>query len=216
MATIGNSTNLSDALDSIYDTREIKRGEIYYLDLDGINYSSRFVQQKTRPALIIQNDIGNQRSGTVIVALLTTSVKKPYPFQYQFVLNGRDSVIMCEQIMTVDRDHLLEKTGELTYQQMRELELKLMYSLQLNRLTLENIIDFDVISVITKKTKRGTETYFEIQINFEGFVHQTINITLENLQKFNSAITNDIDFDELKKMLDNCKGLHWLVKNNEI
>lgn len=199
-----------------YDEREIKRGEIYFIDLDNIGYISKHILAKTRPALVIQNDVGNARGQTVIVALLTTTNKKPYPFQYHITLNGRESVILFEQIMSVEKGRILDKVGELTYQQMKEAEEKLMYSLQLNRFSLENVQDIEINSIITKKTKLEETIYFEIEIMFMYNQAKTINIRLENLKKFNKNITKDIDFIELKNMLDCCKGLNWLVNNNEI
>lgn len=134
-----------------YDDREIKRGEIYFINLEDIGYVSKHILSKTRPALVIQNDVGNARGQTIIVALLTTTYKKPYPFQYHINLNNRESVILFEQIMSIDKARLMDKIGELTYQQMKEAEEKLMFSLQLNKFSLENIQDIEINSVITKK-----------------------------------------------------------------
>ena len=91
-----------------------------------------------------------------------------------------------------------------------------MFSLQLNRFSLENVQDIEINSIITKKTKLEETIYFEIEIKFAYNQTKIINIKLENLKKFNKNITKDIDFIELKNMLDCCKGLNWLVNNNEI
>lgn len=216
MSTIGQMTKLSELIPTEYDLREFKRGEIYYVDLEDIGYASKNVMAKTRPALIIQNNIGNAHSQTVIIALLTTSYKKDYPFQYQFKLNNRDSIIMFNQVMTVDKYRLLEKCGELTDSQMKSAEEKLMYSLQLNRLSFENLIDFNVVSVVNKKTKSQETTYFEVELLFEHNLSQLSQITLENLQKFNATITKSTSFDDLKQLLDCCEGLHWLARYNGI
>ena len=217
MSTIGNSTNISEALvEEEYDNREFKRGEIYFVNLEDMGYGSRYIQMKTRPALIIQNDVGNSHSQTMIIALLTTSDKKPYPFQYHFPLNGRISVIMFEQIMTVDKFRMLNRCGALNHEQMKDAEEKLMYSLQLNRMSLENIIDFDIMSVNSKTTNFGNVTYFEIVIHFLNNQDRIINISLDKLQEYNKVVTKSIKFIKLKKLLDCCKGLNWLVNNNEI
>lgn len=218
MATIGQTAkNIADlANDNYYDDRVFKRGDIYYLDLEDIGYGSKYVQTKTRPALIIQNDVGNLHSGTLIVALLTTSFKKPYPFQYCFSLNGRDSVIMFEQVMTVDKFRMLEKCGELSFQQMKDAEEKLMYSLQLNRMSLENIVDFDVISVVSEKNRNDEIIYFKFEVKFENNLKSIINIELNKLREFDPTIGRDTDFDELKEIFDCCRGLHWLARNNHI
>jgi mRNA interferase MazF len=217
MARIAESTNIADALDTTaYDDRIIKRGEIYYVDLEDTAYGTRYLQTKTRPALIIQNDIGNDRSATVIVALITSKFKKPYPFQYRFTLDGRESVLLGEQLMTLDKFRVLEKFGELSYQQMQEAEKAIMYSLQLNRLSLENVQDINVTSMITEKTRTQTTIYFTIIINFTNNQYKEIKVSLNKLQTYDSTITQNIDFDELKKKLDCCRGLNWLTNNNEI
>ena len=202
MAYLGNSTNLSDALDNhAYETREIKRGEIYYVDLEDIDYTSSHAQGKSRPGLVIQNDIGNVHGDTVIIALLT---------------NGRESTIMFEQIMTVDQFRLQNKCGELTYKQMQEADKALMYSLQLNKMSIDNIVDFNILSIVTRKTVSHQETYFEIEIEYEYNQKQAIHISLDKLQKFDSKINKDMEFSEIKKKLNNIQGLHWLVANNQI
>ena len=217
MAYLGNSTNLSDALDNhAYETRELKRGEIYYVDLKDVDYVSSHTQGKSRPGLIIQNDIGNIHGDTVIIALLTTKRKKDYPFQYTFILNGRESTIMFEQIMTVDQFRLQNKCGELTYKQMQEADKALMYSLQLNKMSIDNIVDFNILSIVTRKTVSHQETYFEIEIEYEYNQKQAIHISLDKLQKFDSKINKDMEFSEIKKKLNNIQGLHWLVANNQI
>lgn len=199
-----------------YDAREIKRGEVYYINLEDIGYNTKHIISKSRPAVIIQNDIGNQRGNTLIVAFLTTTFKRDYPFQYKLQLNGKDSIIMFEQIMTIDRERVESKMGELTHSQMLEADKRLMYSLQLDRLLIENILDFDVISVINKKTKTKEECYFEILILFEYNQSKVINVSLTKLKEYDSIINKDIGLDQLKQLLDCCKGLHWLFKNNEV
>lgn len=216
MGTLGYTSNLSDAIDHTYDTREIKRGEIYYVDLEDINYTSSHVAGKSRPCLIISNNIGNMRSDVVTVALITTAEKRDYKFQYKFVLNARPSTIMFEQLLSVDQFRIKDKIGELTYEQMKYAETALMFQLQLNKLSLENIVNFDIVSLTTRRTRTEEQTYFEAQIEYEGNRFQTINISLDKLQKFDSKINKDMEFTEIKKKLDCCSGLHWLVTNNEI
>ena len=216
MAKIGEVTSLGNLVNTDYDDREIKRCEVYYVDLEDIGYTTKHIQSKTRPALIIQNDIGNDRGTTVIVALMTTASKKPYPFQYHIEMNGRESVILFEQIMTIDKSRILEKMGELTHKEMMEAEQRLMYSLQLDKMSLENIQDIEVVSVVSRKTRTSDSTYFEIDIIFSNDKRREINVSVDKLKSFNKTIDKDIGFDDLKKLLDCCKGLNWLVNNSEI
>ncbi|CAB1251451.1 conserved protein of unknown function [Ruminococcaceae bacterium BL-6] len=217
MSTIGSITNLSDAIDHGYDDREIKRGEIYYVDLEGVDYISSHVSiGKIRPCLIFSNDMGNAKSDIVVIALITSAEKRNYKFQYKFQINGRNSIVMCEQLLSCDQWRLKDKLGELTHEQMKEAEKALLYELGLTKLSLENVVDFDIISLVTKKTRTEETTYFEAKIEYEGNHVQTVNITLDRLKAFDSKINKDMEFTEIKKKLDSCRGLHWLVSNNEI
>ncbi len=79
---------------------------------------SRGSEQKgTRPALVIQNDIGNAYSSTTIVASISTKFNKVYPFQVLIRAKetglDTDSVVDLQQIMTVDKTHLAKKIGQI-------------------------------------------------------------------------------------------------------
>lgn len=78
-----------------------RRGSIYYVDFDPVGGSE---QGRLRPALVVQNDVGNQASSTSIVAAITSRVpSRRYPFHVWLPdgLLHRPSVVMCEQIRTV-------------------------------------------------------------------------------------------------------------------
>src|SRR3989338_8221135 len=91
----------------------IKRGDIILTDLEPVKGSE---QGKIRPCLIIQNDIGNKFSSTTIVAAITSKTENQYPFTV-FVKQGdgnlvKDSLILCNQIRTISKDHrLITKMG---------------------------------------------------------------------------------------------------------
>jgi mRNA interferase MazF len=93
----------------------VKRGDIYYADLSPVVGSE---QGGTRPVLIIQNDVGNKFSPTVIAAAITSKTdKSKLPthidvFAEKYGL-ARDSVILLEQIRTIDKKRLKEKMGHL-------------------------------------------------------------------------------------------------------
>ena len=101
----------------------IKRGEVYVADLSGSIGSE---QTGTRPVVIIQNDIGNQHSPTVIVACITTKAKKTGMPTHIIVRMSegslsRRSMIMAEQLRTIDRKRLRDRIGtvdDLTQQQI--------------------------------------------------------------------------------------------------
>ena len=93
----------------------VKRGDIYYADLSPVVGSE---QGGVRPVLIIQNDIGNKYSPTVICAALTSQINKaklPTHLEISAERYGlqKDSVILLEQIRTIDKKRLKEKMGHL-------------------------------------------------------------------------------------------------------
>ena len=113
---------------------QIFRGDIVRVRLDpteGVEIG------KSRPCLIVQNDFGNRVSPATIVAPITDAShkQKVYPFQVFIPANegglSKDSLILCEQIRTVDKQRIVEKLGSLPYSRMREVDLALKRSLGL-------------------------------------------------------------------------------------
>lgn len=94
----------------------VKRGDIFYADLSPVVGSE---QGGTRPVLVIQNDVGNKFSPTVIVAAITSQINKAkMPTHIEISANdfglAKDSVILLEQIRTIDKRRLKEKIGKLS------------------------------------------------------------------------------------------------------
>jgi len=91
----------------------VKRGDIFYADLSPVVGSE---QGGVRPVIIIQNDVGNKYSPTVIVAAITSQINKA-KLPTHIEISGedyglsKDSVILLEQIRTIDKRRLKEKTG---------------------------------------------------------------------------------------------------------
>lgn len=93
----------------------IKRGDIYYADLSPVIGSE---QGGLRPVLIVQNDVGNKYSPTVIAAAITSKMSKTkLPTHIDVVGENaglaKDSIILLEQIRTIDKKRLKEKMGHL-------------------------------------------------------------------------------------------------------
>jgi len=108
----------------------VRRGEIYWVDF-GIPRGSE--QASKRPALVIQNDTGNETSPTTIVAAITSKIKKLYPFHVgvSSVESGlpQDSTILLEQLLTISQDRLMQRCGQLSPDKMREVDQALRHSL---------------------------------------------------------------------------------------
>ena len=111
----------------------IKRGQLYWVDWSPGRGSE---QSGLRPALVIQNDIGNQYSPTTIVAAITTAFVKPYPFVVAITASEsglpRDSGISLSAIMTIDKTRLRDKCGELSQDKMAEVDVAIKKSLELD------------------------------------------------------------------------------------
>ena len=113
--------------------RKIKRGDIYYADLNPVVGSE---QGGTRPVLIISNNIGNQYSPTVIVAAITsrTHSKVKLPMHTKVIeFNGLDkeSVILLEQIRTLDKKRLIKYMGLMPGNVMARVDKALAISIAL-------------------------------------------------------------------------------------
>ncbi|MCL6636039.1 MAG: type II toxin-antitoxin system PemK/MazF family toxin [Peptococcaceae bacterium] len=111
----------------------IRRGEIYYADLSPVVGSE---QGGTRPVLIIQNDIGNQYSPTTIVAAITSQIDKPkLPTHVAMPASPggleKNSVILLEQIRTIDKSRLMERVTALDSEMMAEVNQAVKISLGL-------------------------------------------------------------------------------------
>ena len=110
---------------------QVRRGDIYYADLSPVVGSE---QGGIRPVLIIQNDIGNRHSPTVICAAITSRMNKAKlpthveidARRYQIVKN---SVILLEQIRTIDKQRLKERIGTLSESQIPDVDAALGVSL---------------------------------------------------------------------------------------
>ncbi len=112
----------------------IKRGEIYYADLSPVVGSE---QGGIRPVLIVQNDVGNRYSPTVIAAAITSQRDKtelPTHIKLDASFSGlaKDSIVLLEQVRTIDKQRLKEKMGTLDNRSMNMVDRALYVSLGLN------------------------------------------------------------------------------------
>jgi mRNA interferase MazF len=111
----------------------IRRGDVFYADLSPVIGSE---QGGVRPVIVIQNDIGNKYSPTVIVAAITSQIDKaklPTHVELSAKQSGleRDSVILAEQLRTIDRRRLRERVAHLEDETMERVNEALAVSLGL-------------------------------------------------------------------------------------
>ncbi len=112
---------------------EIKRRDIILVSLDPVIGSE---QGKTRPALVVQNDVGNKFSPTIIVAPLTSEIfSKVYPInvyvEKKYTGLDQDSTILLGQIRTIDKKRIIRKLGSLDKELMIKVDKAIMVSLDL-------------------------------------------------------------------------------------
>ena len=105
-------------------TMEVHRGEVFYADLSPVVGSE---QGGIRPVLILQNDVGNRHSPTVIAAGITSKQDKTHlpthiGLQAQTCGLTRNSIVLLEQIRTLDKRRLREKAGRLSESDQRRVE----------------------------------------------------------------------------------------------
>ena len=109
----------------------IKRGDIYYADLSPVVGSE---QGGIRPVLIIQNNIGNRHSPTIICAAITSKMNKaklPTHVELQATQGGlsKNSVVLLEQLRTIDKQRLKERIGSLSSEKLPVVDEALSVSL---------------------------------------------------------------------------------------
>lgn len=112
------------------ETGNVKRGDIFYADLSPVVGSE---QGGVRPVLIVQNNMGNRHSPTVIAAAITSQVCKarlPTHIELQGSTFGlsKDSVVLLEQVRTIDKKRLKEKMGRLDEEVMHRVDEALAVS----------------------------------------------------------------------------------------
>lgn len=93
-----------------------KRGEVYWVKLDPTIGSEI---NKTRPALIISNDSGNEYGQRVVVAPITSSVKKVFPFEVKVEIAEKEGKVLLDQLRSIDKERLSKKIAVMDYETMK-------------------------------------------------------------------------------------------------
>lgn len=107
-----------------------RRGEVYYVAFDptvGVEI------RKTRPALIIQNDVGNTHSPATIVAAITSTAREAYPYEVSLKAGEgglpKDSIVLLNQVRTIDKKRLGKKLGMASPETMKKVDRAIAISL---------------------------------------------------------------------------------------
>lgn len=185
----------------------IKRGEIYMVNIEGTYANNTHIQSSARPMLIIQNDVGNRYSPTVIGALITSREKKDYPM-HQEVMLDKESTIMFEQLLTVDKSRLIRKMGELTPNEMMEAETRLSYSLGMINPILSTVNRLKVTKKIEEETRSDKEVFYVAEVEFDNCAGKEVRIPERSLEALDEKT-----LDKVEKYLKTLQGLKILVEN---
>ena len=105
-----------------------KRGEVYWVSLDPTQGDEI---QKTRPALVISNDMGNEHTNIVIVAPITSNRSRVYQAETQAIIDGKKAKIMLQQCRAIDKSRLGKKIDKMPKDVMQDVEraLKIVFDL---------------------------------------------------------------------------------------
>lgn len=109
---------------------EIRRGEIFYIARGGASCGSE--QYADRPAVVVSNDENNKHSGIIEVVYLTTQPKTELPTHVTIRSTGRVSTVLCEQVTSVSVERVNNYIGQVSEQEMKNIDIALMISLQLD------------------------------------------------------------------------------------
>jgi mRNA interferase MazF len=116
-------------------TGKIKKGDIVLVNLNPVQGSEA---GRTRPCVIIQNDIGNQYAATTIIAIVTSQkdISREYPTDVWISKEESaldlDSIIQCDQIRTIDKKRIIKKIGHLSQSIMKKVNRAILVSLDLS------------------------------------------------------------------------------------
>lgn len=143
---------------------KVKRGDIFYADLSPVVGSE---QGGVRPVVVVQNDVGNKYSPTVVIAAITSQINKaklPTHVAIERSKYGlpKNSVILAEQIRTIDKKRLREKVGSFDDRVLIKLDeaLKYLWVYNLNYIFYKKVIKFDLVAFFVYNLSYGKLRYF--------------------------------------------------------
>ena len=110
---------------------KIKRGEVWIVNFSAAKANKGGEIQKTRPAVIVSNDIANEHLNRLQVLLLTSNTEKCYPCEAYVKIEGKTNKAMADQIMTISKERLKKKIGHISSENMGDVERALRIQLDL-------------------------------------------------------------------------------------
>jgi len=111
------------------ENRTIKRGEVYWVNLDPTIGSEI---KKTRPAVVLSNNIQNRISARVVILPITSKTEKLFPFEAKITLHNQEAKVLADQVRTVDKSRLNDCICSLTKAEIKDIERALKITLSLD------------------------------------------------------------------------------------
>jgi hypothetical protein len=124
---------------------------------------------------------------------------------------------MGDQLVTIPKENIMNKVGELSNKQMLDVELAIMCSLDLSRHSIANIQNLNLKSIITKKTKESEVSTLVFELIYMNGYKQNIaeiEILLSDATEYNQEITKDTDLNKIQSLFDCCSGLNFLINHS--
>ena len=166
-------------------TLKFQRGDIYFIRLDSSTGSE---QSGTRPAVILQNDVGNTHSPTLIVATLTSKTEKKAAQPTHCLVEPEKlepSIVQAEQIFTIDKSRVQNFAGHLTPEEMSRVDDAVKISLALNPMGSMLIVQDAVWGRVTANREAGKSTrYFVDEFHLLLKEEQTAAYSVEIWKRF--------------------------------
>ena len=108
---------------------EPKRGEVWWINFDP---SVGGEIKKTRPAVIVSNDMANKALNRIQVVPVTSSIKNLYPAECFVTVKGKQSKAMADQLTTISKLRLVSKIGKISKENLKDIERVVMLQLDIN------------------------------------------------------------------------------------
>lgn len=180
--------------------KEYLRGDVFWADLGEKSKDTKDSEQGgVRPVIIIQNNVGNRYSPTVIVSAITSQLNKTkipthVGLDWEYIGLSSESVVMLEQIRTLDKRKLLQRIGKASEKDMKRIDIAASVSLELRE------IEDRVQKTINNKIKRIKLKNYQIEYGIRNDVNS--EKYFNSLFNERDALIQDLKYYCLEKGLD--------------
>lgn len=196
--------------------QKFKRGQIFYYDFGDPNNRNGSIENKTRPCLIVSNDMNNSNSSILTVVPITTREKSECKhWQVFFEYNSRPQVILCDQIRVINADRIKGYYGTLDEVTMKKVNIALATQLDLN-ISDKELNQCEFIERLDKSIDKILHNKLDIQTNQINKVIDIINenqkVQKEMIQSFIKNIPSD--YSTLNNNINSIKEVFNKNSNN--